>query len=96
MHCSVPEIWEFLHSLLDGGQSPATLRVYVAARQLYVAARVMLVWILTVGGHRLASLFLKGTLRLRPHEYSVPRHGVCTWCSMPCFCLPLNPWLMRS
>uniref|UniRef100_A0A8C5FW49 Core-binding (CB) domain-containing protein n=1 Tax=Gadus morhua TaxID=8049 RepID=A0A8C5FW49_GADMO len=31
VHCSAPKILEFLQSLVDGGRSPATLRVYVAA-----------------------------------------------------------------
>ncbi|XP_073671778.1 uncharacterized protein [Paramisgurnus dabryanus] len=62
VHCSVPKILEFLQSLLDGGRSPATLRVYVAA----ISSRHARVDNDTVGCHRLVSLFLKGAWRLRP------------------------------
>ena len=62
VHCSVPEILEFLQSLLDCGRSPATLRVYVAA----ISSHHTRVDNDTVGGHKLVSLFLKSVLRLRP------------------------------
>ncbi|KAK0131086.1 hypothetical protein N1851_034236 [Merluccius polli] len=64
VHCAIPKVLEFLQSLLDGGRSPATLRVYVAA----ISSRHARVDGNTVGCHRLVSLFLKGALRLRPPQ----------------------------
>ncbi|KAK9542065.1 hypothetical protein VZT92_002063 [Zoarces viviparus] len=62
VQCPVPIVLEFLQSLLDKGQSPSTVRVYVAALSWHHAR----VDNGTVGSHRLVSLFLKGALRLRP------------------------------
>ncbi|KAK0134652.1 Neuronal acetylcholine receptor subunit alpha-10 [Merluccius polli] len=64
VHCAIPKVLEFLQSLLEGGRSPATLRVYVAA----ISSRHARVDGNTVGCHRLVSLFLKGALRLRPPQ----------------------------
>ena len=60
MYCTVPKILEFLQSLLNGGRSPTTLSVYVAA----ISSQHAQVDDNTVGCHRLVSLFLKGALRL--------------------------------
>ena len=62
VHCSVPTALEFLQSLLDGGRSPSTLRVYVAA----ISCQHTHFEGVTLGSHKLVSLFLKGAARLRP------------------------------
>lgn len=62
LSCSVSSVLEFLQSLLDGGRSPSTLKVYVAAISCHhsgVDGR-------TMGSHNLVSLFLRGARRLRP------------------------------
>ena len=64
VHCSVPTILEFLQSLLDGGRSPSTLKVYVAAMSVEHAR----VDNQTVGSHRLVSLFLKGSSEAAPPD----------------------------
>ncbi len=58
--CLVPLILEFLQSLFDRGRSPSTLKVFVAA----ISSRHVRVDGLTVGSHRLVSMFLRGVLRL--------------------------------
>ena len=85
MHCTVPKILEFLWSLLNGGRSPATLRVYDwHARHAQVDDN-------TMGCHRLVSLFLKGALRLRPPK----AQRIPAW-DLPLVldgvCLLLSPW----
>ena len=54
--------WIFLQSLFDSGRSHSTLKVFVAA----IPSQHTQIDGVTVGSHRLISLFLKGVLRLRP------------------------------
>ncbi|XP_016516896.1 uncharacterized protein LOC107833105 [Poecilia formosa] len=69
--CPVPTILEFLQSLLDGGCSPSTLKVYVAA----ISSCHADVDGCTVGSHKLVSLFLRGARRL--HLPTIP--GAPVW-----------------
>ncbi len=62
LHCSVGVILDFLQFLFDSGRSQSTMKVFVAA----ISSRHARIDGLTVGSHRLVSLFLKGALRLRP------------------------------
>ena len=62
VHCPVAVILDFLQSLFDSGRSHSTLKVFVAA----ISSQHTQIDGVTVGSHRLISLFLKGVLRLRP------------------------------
>lgn len=72
MLCPVATILEFLQSPLDSGRVHSTLKVYMAA----ISSCHALVGDGSMGSHRLASLFLKGALRLRG-PLCVPR--VTAW-----------------
>ena len=72
VRCSVPMILEFLQSLLAGGRSPATLRVYVAA----ISSRHAQVDNDAVEGLRLVSFFSEGCVAvMTPMSTACPSMG---------------------
>lgn len=60
MHYYLPTTLEFLQSLLDRGQAPSTLNVYVAT----ISSQRVRVYNSTLGCHGQVTLFLKGALSL--------------------------------
>ncbi len=75
---------QFQQDLLDQGQFPSTLKVYVAViscQHSDVDGRI-------VGSHKQVSLFLSGPQRLHPPI----RPTAPAWDLMPYVCPPLSPW----
>lgn len=64
MHYYLPTTLEFLQSLLDRGQAPSTLKVYVAT----ISSQHVRVNNSTLGCHGQVTLFLKGALSLCPPQ----------------------------
>lgn len=60
--CDVPMILSFLQEMMDGGRSPSTLKVYVAAISAFHEPTSFG----SVGRHELIIRFLRGARRLRP------------------------------